>query len=374
MHTGTATATGSPMARALNLAWQAAGGVSPRPPAGAVIEHEGQIISEGATEPRPGRHAEVVAIESASRPVRGATMHVTLEPHGHQGVAPPCTRAIIDAGIRRVVCPVEDPNPLVSGNGFRQLRAAGVEVSTDAPEEERRRALDLIEGFAKWITTRQPFLTAKFATSLDGRIATRTGDSRWISSDASRLRTHALRYAADAVITGIGTVLADDPRLTARETSGSPTGRPRLRVIVDSRARMPPDAALLREPGDILWVTAAPPPSSHPATVRPGLQALTLPAPGGSVDLPALLGHLGRERECCSVLLEAGARLTGSFFDMRLVDKVAVFVAPLIIGGAQAPGPAGGEGVARIADSFPLNRVRYEQIGPDMLVTGYLPR
>jgi diaminohydroxyphosphoribosylaminopyrimidine deaminase/5-amino-6-(5-phosphoribosylamino)uracil reductase len=301
-------------------------------------------------------------------------MHVTLEPHGHQGVAPPCTRAIIDAGIRRVVCPVEDPNPLVSGNGFRQLRAAGVEVSTDAPEEERRRALDLIEGFAKWITTRQPFLTAKFATSLDGRIATRTGDSRWISSDASRLRTHALRYAADAVITGIGTVLADDPRLTARETSGSPTGRPRLRVIVDSRARMPPDAALLREPGDILWVTAAPPPSSHPATVRPGLQALTLPAPGGSVDLPALLGHLGRERECCSVLLEAGARLTGSFFDMRLVDKVAVFVAPLIIGGAQAPGPAGGEGVARIADSFPLNRVRYEQIGPDMLVTGYLPR
>lgn len=351
-----------------------------------MVVKDGQVAGEGATEPRPGRHAEAVALQAAGAAARGATMYVSLEPHANQGVAPPCTDAIIAAGIAKVVCPVEDPSPHVSGNGFRQLRAAGVEVVAGGPDENRRQAAELVEGFAKWVTTRRPLVIAKFAMSLDGKIATRSGDSRWITGEESRRAAHEMRRTADAVIAGIGTVLRDDPRLTARSPSGGYVGRPRLRVIVDTDGRMPSSAALLREPGRVLWVRgeAAGPavlPSGDPSAssgrrvqgegIKATVEAADLPRHPDGLDLDALVTLLG-EREACTVLVEGGGTLLGSMFDRGLVDKVAAFVAPVVLGGKAARGPVGGEGVAKMAEALRLRRVRFTQVGEDMLVTGYV--
>jgi diaminohydroxyphosphoribosylaminopyrimidine deaminase/5-amino-6-(5-phosphoribosylamino)uracil reductase len=297
-------------------------------------------------------------------------MYVSLEPHAHQGVAPPCTDAIIAAGIKRLVCPIEDPNPLVSGNGFRQLRAAGIEVAVEGSEEDRRAASELIEGFAKWVVTRRPFVTAKFAMSLDGKIATHTGDSRWIASEEARRVAHEMRAMSDAVVAGVGTVLADDPRLTARDAQGNPTGRPRLRVVVDTGAKMPKNSALLKEPGAVLWAVST---GAKPEFSARGLEVVRLPADSVGLDLEALVARLG-ELDCCSVLVEGGAKLLGSLFDRGLVDKVAVFVAPVVIGGERAPSAVAGSGVAKMADALRLERVRYRQVGADMLVTGFVKR
>ena len=379
------------MRRAFELARQAAGGVSPRPPVGAVVVKDGRVAGEGATEPRPGRHAEAVALQAAGAAARGATMYVSLEPHAHQGIAPPCTDAIIAAGIAKVVCPIEDPGPQVSGNGFRQLRAGGVEVVAGGPEEDRRQAAELVEGFAQWVATRRPLVIAKFAMSLDGKIATRSGDSKWITSEESRRAAHEMRRTADAVIAGIGTVLRDDPRLTARSPSGGYPGRPRLRVIVDTDGRMPSSAALLREPGRVLWVrgeaAGRPPlPSGDPSSAAGGsgqrgqekdikalIEAIELPRHPDGVDLDALVALLG-EREACTVMVEGGGTLLGSMFDRGLVNKVAAFVAPVVIGGKAAPGPVGGAGVEKMAQALRLERVRFTPVGEDMLVTGYVKR
>ncbi len=379
------------MRRAFELARQAAGGVSPRPPVGAVVVKDGRVAGEGATEPRPGRHAEAVALQAAGAAARGATMYVSLEPHAHQGIAPPCTDAIIAAGIAKVVCPIEDPGPQVSGNGFRQLRAGGVEVVAGGPEEDRRQAAELVEGFAQWVATRRPLVIAKFAMSLDGKIATRSGDSKWITSEESRRAAHEMRRTADAVIAGIGTVLRDDPRLTARSPSGGYVGRPRLRVIVDTDGRMPSSAALLREPGRVLWVrgeaAGRPPlPSGDPSSAAGGsgqrgqekdikalIEAIELPRHPDGVDLDALVALLG-EREACTVMVEGGGTLLGSMFDRGLVNKVAAFVAPVVIGGQAAPGPVRGAGVDKMAEALRLDRVRFTQVGEDMLVTGYVKR
>jgi len=356
------------MQRAFELARQAAGGVSPRPPVGAVLVRGARVVGEGMTHPRPGPHAEVAAIAAAGRACKGATMYVSLEPHAHQGIAPPCTDAIIAAGISRLVCPIEDPNPLVSGNGFRQLRAAGIEVAVEGSEQDRRTATEIVEGFARWVVTKRPFVTAKFAMSLDGKIATRTGDSRWIASEEARRVAHEVRAMSDAVVAGIGTVLADDPRLTARDAQGKPTGRPRLRVVVDTNANMPRSAALLKEPGAVLWAVGH---DTRPSFSTPGLEVVKLPTDNVGIDLKALLARLG-ELDCCSVLVEGGAKLLGSLFDLGLVDKVAVFVAPAVIGGAGAPSAVGGSGAAKMADALRLERVRYRQVGADMLVIGYV--
>jgi diaminohydroxyphosphoribosylaminopyrimidine deaminase/5-amino-6-(5-phosphoribosylamino)uracil reductase len=243
------------LTRAIELARDAAGGVSPRPPVGAVIvSQSGAVIGEGQTEPRPGVHAEVAAIKQAGKAARGATMYCTLEPHAHQGVAAPCTEEIIAAGITRVVCPIEDPNPVVNGNGFRRLRSAGVEVITETSADLREQMEEIISGFAMLTAHGRPQFTLKYAMSLDGRIATSEGESQWITGEAARAEAHRLRRASDALVTGIGTILADNPRLTARNSDGSATGRPRLRIVLDTHGRMRQDAALLKERGDILWV------------------------------------------------------------------------------------------------------------------------
>jgi diaminohydroxyphosphoribosylaminopyrimidine deaminase/5-amino-6-(5-phosphoribosylamino)uracil reductase len=374
------------MRQALGHARRALGGVAPRAPVGAVVVADGRVAGEGATEPRPGDHAEVVALKRAGARARGATLYCTLEPHAHHGTVPPCTDAIIEAGIQRVVCAIADPNPKVDGAGFRQLREAGVDVATDVPEAIISEAVEIIECFEKHLRTGRPFVTAKYAMTIDGKVATRTGTSRWITGESARRRAHQLRAEADAVVVGIGTVLADDPRLTARlpwaDTLASP--RPRLRVVVDSHGRLPTGAALLAEPGNVLHVTAsAPGPvrATASGTARgttrgtadgsAPIETLALPAPGGAVDLPGLIDELGR-RGCAGVLVEGGPRLLGSLFDAGLVDKVVSFVAPRVFGGEGAPGPVGGRGVDSPAHAVMLGRVRTEAVGDDLIVVGYV--
>ena len=357
------------MERAIELGRAGLGDVSPRPSVGAVIVRDGEVVGEGRTEPAPERHAEVVAIQQAGERARGATIYTTLEPCSHTHFTGPCADALIAAGIDRVVCPVGDPDPRVDGEGFRKLREAGIQVAMPLEGDLIERAVESLEGFLHHIATGRPFVTVKFAASLDGRIATRTGDSQWITSEAARERAHLMRAQTDALVTGIGTVLADDPRLTAR--LDGVTGRPRLRVIVDSDGRMPSTAALLAEPGDVLWVQA----EGCKLTINaPRLEAVQLPRSGsGGIDLGSLLDLLG-ERGCINVMMEAGAALTGSVIDAGLADKVAAFIAPVIIGGADALPAVGGIGVSVVSSALKLDRIRVEQIGPDVLITGYAPR
>lgn len=346
------------------------GGVAPRPPVGAVVVGDGEVVGEGTTEPRPGRHAEPIALAAAGERTRGATLYCSLEPHAFHGVAPPCTDAIIEARISRVVTPLEDPNPSVSGNGFRQLKAAGVEVVRDASPEQLKRAELLIEGFVHHLNTRRPFVTLKLATSLDGKIATRTGESQWITNEASRARVHEMRRRTDALVTGIGTVLADRPRLTARDSNGEPTGRPLLRVVVDTQGRMPADAPMLNESGEILWVVG------ENIEVNQPTDSVTIHRAGlveGKVDLTEVLDVLG-SRGLHNVMLEAGARLAGAFIENALVDKVAAFIAPKIIGDPDAPGPISGIGVSSIDRALTLENLTHTVIDGDILVEGYVSK
>jgi len=358
------------MKRALDLARQAVGLVAPRPAVGAVLVSEGRIIGEGFTRLEPGPHAEIVALSQAGSAARGATLYCTLEPCSHTGATPPCTDAIIAAGVARVVCPVVDPYPAVNGSGFEELRRAGIEVVTEVDPDDGAAAREIIEGFTKYVRTGTPLVTAKFAMSLDGKIATHTGASRWITGPEARAAAHTLRAEVDAVMTAIGTVLADDPRLTARGADGEHTGRPRLRVVVDTRGRLPQTARLLGEPGSVLWARGQ---GAAPAFDAPRLEAIDLPRRGGGIDLGALLDELGR-RGVTSVLVEGGGRLLGSLFDLGLIDKVAAFIAPAVIGGASAPGPVGGTGVDELAAATRLERTEIRSLGRDVLITGYIPR
>ena len=359
-----------PMKRALELALRAVGGSSPNPPVGAVVVMGGEIVGEGWTQAAGGAHAEIEALRDAGGRARGATLYTTLEPCNHHGRTPPCTEAIIAAGISEVHTSITDPNPRVAGRGFDQLRAAGISVQIG---EGRDEAGELAEPHAKYVNTGLPFVTAKFATSVDGKIATRTGDSRWVTGKLARDYVHQLRAATDAIMVGIGTVLADDPRLTARDANGEPLRRQPLRVIADSRGRLPPASRLLVEPGKTLVAVAR-----KDADAKQSLQELQgvdaeifcCTGSDGRVDLNALLHELGR-REITSVLVEGGGTLLGSLFDLGLVDKVVAFVAPVIIGGESAPSAVGGRGAERMSDAMRLRRVTIRQFGDDVAVIGY---
>ena len=357
------------MARALSLARQALGTTSPNPAVGAVIVSGGQVVGEGATQPPGSAHAEVVALAQAEERARGATLYVTLEPCCHHGRTPPCTDAVIAAGISKVHIALIDPNPRVSGEGRRLLEEAGIETTLGEHEDEARR---LNEGYIKLVTTGTPFITAKFATSLDGRIATASGDSRWISGEESRWCVHQMRRAADAIMVGVNTVIADDPQLTARDDEGRPWERQPLRVVVDSEARTPPAARLLAEPGrTVVATTAHAPQSRRDALEKAGAELVMVPARGGLVDLAQLLAGLGA-RGLASVLVEGGGTLLGSLFAGGLVDKVVAFVAPLIIGGEGARTAVGGEGALTMAQALHLHDVSVERLGDDIMVIGYV--
>ena len=386
------------MALALSLARKAVGSVSPNPPVGAVLVRDGEVVGEGYTQPPGQAHAEIVAIRQAGPRARGATLYTTLEPCNHQGRTGPCTEAIIEAGIVEVHSAVLDPNPRVNGSGMSRLSEAGIAVSTGEMAGEASR---LIEAYAKHVTTGTPFVTAKFAMSLDGKIATRTGSSQWITGEEARAYAHRLRAASDAVMVGINTVLADDPRLTARDGSGAALERQPLRVVVDSRGRTPREARMLGEPGSTLIVTggaglgagaAHPHPNPLPSrergqdTLTPtlsrqgrggrmppsrcGVEGAAMPGTDGMVDLEAVMSHLG-EREVASVVVEGGGVLLGALFDGGLVDRVCAFIAPVVVGGAEAQSPVAGEGVGLISDALRLRDVEVLRLGEDIAVVGY---
>ncbi|MBA7487373.1 Riboflavin biosynthesis protein RibD [subsurface metagenome] len=359
------------MEQALSLAKLALGQVSPNPAVGAVVVKNDIVVGQGYTQPPGSWHAEVVALKQAGKKAQGGVMYVTLEPCCRYGRTPPCTQAIIAAGIAEVHLAMLDVNPLVSGRGKDELEGEGIKVYLGEHEEA---AKEVNEAYTKFITTGMPFVTAKFAISLDGKIATKSGDSKWISSDEARKYVHNLRYTSDAIMAGVNTVLVDDPHLTARSCGGrGGTARKQpLRVIVDGKGRTPLTAQLFSEPGKTLlalgkFVT----PEEKAAFAQVGAELLELPSEGGLVDLGKLLKALG-ERGITSVLVEGGGILLGSLFDGKLVDKVIAFIAPIIIGGKEAKTAVSGKGVDKVVDSVKLERVSLEKLGEDLMVSGYV--
>jgi diaminohydroxyphosphoribosylaminopyrimidine deaminase/5-amino-6-(5-phosphoribosylamino)uracil reductase len=355
------------MRHALVLAEKGRGRTSPNPLVGAVVAQHGRIVAEGyhlrAGEP----HAEVMALESAAGAARGADLYVTLEPCCHHGRTPPCTDQIVGAGIRRVVIPIVDPNPVVCGGGVQRLRDAGVTVEIGLCSEE---ALRLNEAFIKFIRHRIPFVILKAAVSLDGKIATRTGDARWISGEQSRRYVHMIRNAVDAVIVGIGTVRHDDPRLTTRLPHG---GRDPIRVVVDGVGPLPSDAQVFQTDAvSHTWVAvAADTPAERVKNLqRRGLTVLEAGGSHGRVRLEHLLKRLG-EREITSVMIEGGQGIFTSAVEEGIVDKCVLFVAPILVGGKTAPSLLGGQGIEEIGQALRLSRLRIEQLGEDVLIEGY---
>ena len=359
----------SAMNRAIELAHAALGSTSPNPAVGAVVVQNGAVVGEGYTMPPGQRHAEIGALEQAGTAARGSTLYCTLEPCCHHGRTPPCTDAIIEAGIARVVYAVRDPNPRVDGGGEAALRAAGIDVRLE-PEPA---ADELYEAFAKYITTGLPFVIAKFAMSLDGKIATRTGSSQWITGPLARERVQKMRKELDGIMVGIGTTLADDPQLTARDDNGFalPSNLQPVRIVVDSSGRTPPDARMLSQPGRTIIATAG---GVNPERVArledAGAEVREFHGSAGRVDLAGLMQYLGGAG-IVSVLVEGGGVVLGASLDARLIDKVCAFVAPVLIGGAEANSPVAGVGATVIADAMRLERTSIEPIGPDWLITGY---
>lgn len=349
----------------LSLARKALGNVSPNPAVGAVVVKDDTIVGEGYTQPPGSAHAEVMALQQAGDMARGATLYVTLEPCCHFGRTPPCTQTIIDSGIATVHMAMLDPNPLVSGKGKAELEAKGIITHLGEREAE---AQEIVEAYVKYITTGIPFVIAKFAMSLDGKIATRTSDSKWISSDWSRRYVHQLRSQMDAIMVGVNTVLMDDPQLTARmvETDRQPT-----RIIVDSRGQTPSSAAVFQQQGKtIIAMTNAVELTRANEYTNAGAEVVSLKSKNDRVDIDELLKVLGK-KEITSVLVEGGGTLLGSLFDLGLVDKVIAFIAPIIIGGEEAVTPVAGHGVETVTQALRLNRVEVEQFGDDIMITGY---
>ena len=355
------------MRRALELAARGAGQVSPSPLVGCVIAADGgEIVGEGFYLYDGVKHAETVALEEAGARARGATAYVSLEPHAHQGRTPPCTTALIEAGVRRVVAPVEDPNPLVSGKGFAHLREAGVEVSTGLLGREAAR---LNEKYICALRNGRPFVHLKLACSLDGRIATRTGDARWITGEAARARVHELRHEYDAILVGAGTAAADDPLLTDR--SGRARRRPLVRVVLDDELRLSPDSRLAltaRETPLVVYTSARAGAGKIARLEARGVEVVR-PARGAR-DVAAVLADL-HARTLQSVLVEGGTTVAGLFFDAGVIDKASFFLAPVIIGGREARAAVGGTGAARVADALRLADVEVTRHGHDLEITGY---
>ena len=354
---------------AVQLANNNQGNTSPNPSVGAVIVKDNEIIGQGATQPSGGKHAEVVAIESCITNPTGADLYVTLEPCCHHGKTGPCTDVIIQSGIRNVLVGYIDPNPIVKGQGIDKLQTAGIQVYKWDDDTE---CSLLYEGFRKHITTNRPFVTAKFAMTLDGKICSRTGDSKWISSPASRKIVHDLRRKSDAILSGIGTVLTDNPSLTARDSKDKPwEDRQPTRIIADSnlRSQLKPDLQIFNQIGNTIIATTT---NSNTVSFPKSVTLRTYaPNDNGKVDLTLLFKELG-EQGFVNVLVEGGSTLLGGLFDHNLVDKVVAFIAPTIIGGSEAKGPVGGIGKDFVSDAFQLTDTKVTNVENDILVTGYI--
>ena len=357
------------MKLALRLAARGAGWVSPNPMVGAVVVKEGRVVGRGYHRRAGAPHAEVEALRSAGEAARGADLYVTLEPCNHQGKTPPCTQAILAAGVRRVIIAARDPNPQVTGGGAEFLASQGVDITMGVLETEARR---LNEAWLHYINTGRPWVMAKAACSLDGKIATVGGESQWLTGEAARAVGHRLRHRVDAIVVGVGTVLADDPQLTTRRPRGP--GKDPIRVVLDSRLRLPLTSRLLHlDSAAPTWVatTSQAPPETIRSLEAKGAQVLVLPAEAGRVSLSALLKELGT-RQVQSLLVEGGAETLGTFFDQRLVNQFYFFYAPKILGGQQAPGMVGGQGIIHLGQAHIARDLSIRRIGGDLLVSGYL--
>lgn len=353
------------MREALRIARHAEGRTSPNPLVGAVVVRDGKIVAQGWHRKAGTPHAEIHALNMAGNLARDATLYVTLEPCSHFGRTPPCARAIVDAGIKKVVAAMSDPNPKVAGRGFDILRSAGIEVEVGLLEDEARK---LNEAFIKWVTRKLPFVTLKFACSLDGKIATVGGQSQWISCETSRKFSHGLRDINDAILVGIGTVLADNPSLTTRLVDGKNP----VRVIVDSNARIPLDATVVTDKSarTIVAVTSNASVEKISALENLGVEIVTA-GDGQRVDLRILMHELAA-REITSVLVEGGATIHFAMLQAQLVDKVLAFVAPKILGGSQALTAVAGAGFDKLSDAIELENFTVQQLGADFLLSGYV--
>ena len=375
------------MQRALELAVQGQGFVEPNPMVGCVIGRGAEIVGEGWHRRFGQAHAEVEALRIAGPRARGATLYVTLEPCCHQGKTPPCTRAVLAAGVTRVVAAMADPFPhdhaymVPAGGGLAELRAAGVEVQTGVLENEARK---LNAPYLKLLSAGRPWVVAKWAMTLDGKIAARSGDSRWISSPASRQVVHQLRGRMDAILVGRGTAAADDPQLTARPpttTMGTwcPTWCPprtALRIVADTRASLSLESRLVRTAREVpvlVAIGAEALPADCTRLQAAGCQLLVCDGPTAQARLEILFDELGRRR-MTNVLVEGGGRLLGSLFDARLIDEVHVFIAPKLAGGGEAPGPIAGRGVETISAALPLEDIAVREIAGDVYLQGRIVR
>lgn len=357
------------MRRALDLAKRGQGYVEPNPMVGCVIARGAEILAEGWHRAFGQPHAEIEALRIAGRRAAGATMYVTLEPCCHYGKTPPCTQAIIRAGIRRLVVAMRDPFPLVGGKGVEELTAAGIAVSVGLMEAE---ASTLNGPYLKLVLQKRPWVIAKWAMSADGKIATKSGESRWITGEKARGCVHQLRGRVDGIAVGIGTAQADDPLLTAR-----PAGlRTAVRVVLDSQGRLAPNSRLVRTAREVPVLVAvaeeAPPDACHQLAAA-GCEVVPCPGRDYASRLEWLLDELGRRR-MTNVLFEGGSRVFGTLFDRQLVDEVHVFIAPQVIGGAQSQTPVAGDGVARLADAVRLMNTSWERLGDDVYIHGVVQR
>lgn len=362
------------MQEALGQAVRALGRTAPNPAVGAVLIRDGQVVGRGHTLPPGGPHAEIVALRKAGDLAQGASLYVTLEPCSHYGRTPPCTEAIIAAGVREVYAAISDPYPEVNGRGLDRLRAAGLEVHTGLLARHAER---VNEGFLKRSRTGLPFVTAKYAMTLDGRIATWTGHSRWVTGPEARLYVHKQRDRSDAILVGAGTVIADDPELTTRlpqaEAGWDGVHHP-LRVVLDGSGRVPLRSRVLGAelPGRTLVVcTSRTSPDRIAALQAQEVEVMVLAADDIRAPLRSLLLAMG-ERGVNTLLVEGGGETLYSFFAEGLVDYVQAYIAPKLVGGRQAPAPLGGAGVADMSQAWHLEDTRFEQFGSDFLVEGYV--
>lgn len=353
------------MAQSLRLARRGLYSTDPNPRVGCVLVKEGEIIGLGWHKQAGGAHAEIHALSEAGALARGTTCYISLEPCCHHGRTPPCTEALIEARIARVVAAMPDPNPKVSGEGLRLLEEAGISVEVGLLEEQAR---SLNPGFIKRMSEGLPYVRCKLAMSLDGRTAMASGESQWITSIESRQDAQRLRAQSSAILTGIGTVLADDPALTVRAAGIATCGRQPLRVVLDSHLRFPRTARMLKQPGRTLVLTAV----GHSRAPVEGIKIAAIPTLHGQLDLRAALQYLA-EREVNEVLLEAGPILTGAMLRAGLVDELVIYMAPKLLGN-EALGVADLPNIQRLADHLALTITDVRKLGGDLRITARVQR
>lgn len=354
------------MKKAIELAKKGVGKVNPNPLVGAIIVKEGEIIGEGYHEKYGEAHAEVNAFKSLKEDPSGATLYVTLEPCSHYGKTPPCVDMIIENKINKVIIGMIDPNPLVAGNGINKLIAAGIEVKSGILEDECKK---LNEIFIKYIITKKPYVVLKAAMSLDGKIATKTGESKWISCEESRLQVHELRNKLSGIMVGINTVITDNPELTCRTQNENDP----VRIIVDSSLRIPLDSKVLKNKDGktMIATTKKADLKKMQALLEDNIKVLIIKEKNGRVDLNDLMIKLGK-LNIDSILLEGGANLNYCSLEEKIVDKVMMYIAPKIIGGEKSKTPIDGNGINKLTDAFRLRNINTSIVGEDILLEGYI--